>query len=70
MNRLAHRVRVSDTRLRGRLSGTLWVYQCPGCDWWADFPNWRRAQDRAIDHATHCPDLRRLNRPVTLGRPS
>ena len=70
MIRLAHRVQVKAMRLGGPFRSTRWVGQCPGCPWRNNAPTWRFTQIMAIDHATHCPDLRRLNRPVTLGRPS
>ena len=70
MIRLAHRVRVKAVRLGGPVDATLWAFRCPGCDQWSGAPIWRFTQILALDHATHCPELRRLNRPVTLGRPS
>ena len=67
MNRLALRVQVKAVRLGWPPSSTVWVGSCPGCPWRNNAPTWRFTQIMALDHATHCPALRRLNRPVTLG---
>ena len=70
MIRLALRVQVKAVRLGWPPSSTVWVGSCPGCPWRNNGPDWRTMHRMALDHATHCPELRRLNWPVTLGRPS
>lgn len=65
MIRLAHRVRVRQDCFR------IWRATCPACE--THLPvsvSFRVALWRAQLHATNCPNLRRLNRPVTLRRPS
>lgn len=65
MIRLAHRVTVE--RVAYPSDRLVWAWRCHGCTWWLPYRKWSDAWTGAQLHATNCPDLRRLNRPVLIG---